>query len=484
MISPELDGRLRIAGERVAGVDRVSLIDPYRAEPIASIEMAGPDQVAAAIADADANGRQAMASMPLHRRVAAARSAAAQILEEIDSLAILTSRQTGKALRDARGEVERSVRTLGATASAAEQMDGTILRADAMPSGEGMLALVTANPIGVVAAISPFNSPVNLPMHKLAPALVMGNAVVFKPAPQAPLSGHRIVEILVQAGFPASAIQVVTGGADVGAAMVRDARVGAVSFTGGTVAGTAIAHAAGLKRLLLELGGNSPNVVHADADLDHAAKALVTGAFSNTGQSCNSVQRILVHRSITDPLTRLLRARAADLRVGDPLDPDTDVGTLIDEDAAVRVERWIHAAVSEGATLVIGGARSGAQLEPTILADVRPDQEIACQEVFGPVAVIIEYESLAEAIELANATEYGLQAAVFTRSLGVAYTLASGIRAGGVMINRSSNFRLDHAPFGGIRASGLGREGGAWGLREYVVEKLILADLSAGPQAD
>ena len=420
MTAHELDGRLRIGGERVAGVDRAPIIDPYRAQPIASIEIAGPDQVASAIADADANGRPAMASMPLHRRVAALRSAAALILEEVGSLATLTTRQTGKAVRDARREAERSAATLGAAASAAERMDGTIPRADALAGGEGILALVMTEPIGVVAAISPFNSPVNLPIHKLAPALVMGNAVVFKPAPQAPLSGHRIVEILIEAGFPASAIQVVTGGPSVGAAMVGDARIGAVSFTGGTAAGIAIARTAGLKRLLLELGGNSPNVVHADADLDHAATALVAGAFGNTGQSCNSVQRILVHRSIAAPLTDLLRTRAGHLRVGDPLDPETEVGTLVDEAAAVRVESWIHAAIDDGAAIVVGGRRTGAQLEPTILADVRPEQDIACQEVFGPVAVVMEYGSLAEAIELANTTEYGLQAAVFTRSLGVA----------------------------------------------------------------
>jgi acyl-CoA reductase-like NAD-dependent aldehyde dehydrogenase len=269
---------------------------------------------------------------------------------------------------------------------------------------------------------------------------------------------------------------VLAGGADVGGALARHPDVDAVSFTGSRATGLALQQAAGLKKVLLELGGNSPNLVHGDADLGWAAKALVPGAFSNTGQSCNSVQRILVQRRVFDEVAELTVAQARRLVVGDPLDERTEVGTMVEETAAERLASWIDEAVAGGATLLIGGTRDHALFQPTLLRDVDPRMRIVCEEAFGPVAVLIPYDELDEAIAMANSTEYGLQAAVFTSSLDVAMRAAKAIRAGGIMVNRSSNFRVDNLPFGGMKASGHSREGGRFTVEEMTQRKLVLID--------
>lgn len=338
-------------------------------------------------------------------------------------------------------------------------------------------------PVGVVAAITPFNAPFNLAMHKVAPAFAAGNAVVLKAPPQAPLTMFQLAELMYDAGVPPEALSVVTGGADVGGALVAHPETDLISFTGSRSAGLQIARTAGLKRTLLELGGNSPNVVHGDADIGWAVGALVPGAFSNTGQSCNSVQRILVQRTILDEVAEAAVERMQPLVVGDPLDEATEVGTMVDEGAATRLESWIGEAVDGGAKVLSGGTRDHALFSPTLVRDAAPTTRLVCEEAFGPIAVLIPYDDLDDAVVIANSTEYGLQAAVFTSSLGVAMEAARRIRAGGVMINRSSNFRLDNLPFGGVKESGRGREGGAYTLEAMTERKLVLIDpsLSGSP---
>ena len=331
-------------------------------------------------------------------------------------------------------------------------------------------------PLGIVAAVTPFNAPFNLVMHKVAPALAAGNAVIVKPAHQAPISALQVAEVLIEAGFPGTAISVLPGTSDASRSLVSDDRVDGISFTGGRLAAIAIGTVAPLKRLMLELGGNSANIVHDDADLDWAAAALVAGGFSNTGQSCNSVQRVIAQRAVVEPLLERLVAAAGRLVTGDPLDDATDIGTLVDEESARRVESWLDEAVASGAKRHLGGIRSGALLPPTILSQVRPEMRVACEEVFGPVLVVLAYDTLEEAIEIANATPYGLQGAVFTRSLEVAFRAAREIRAGAVFVNRSSNFRLDHLPFGGFKESGTTREGGRFTLDEMTHIKLVMVD--------
>lgn len=470
------DGRLIIGGERVDGAGRATVTDPYRGEVVAEVHTASVDQAREAVAIAR-EGQREVAALPAHARADLLRRAAAIIGERSGQIAETVSRQTGKALRDTRREADRATYTLRAAATAAETLGGEVEPADAIPGGEGLTAIVIREPLGVVGAIAPFNAPFNLSLHKVAAAIAAGNAVILKPSSHAPLSGFQLAEVLYDAGLPPKAMSVLPG-SPVGPALVEDPGVDVISFTGGVPAGRAIAAAAGLKPVILELGGNSPNIVHADADLDWAARALVAGGFSNTGQSCNSVQRIYAHESIRDELLDHLRQRTEELVVGDPLDPATDVGTLVDEANAVRVGEWVEEAVGAGARVVAGGRREGAAYWPTVLADVAPTMRICASEIFGPVVVVLPYRELDEVIEAANATAFGLQSAIFTRSLDVAFTVARGVVAGGVMVNRSSNTRLDHLPFGGTKDSGHGREGGRFSVEEMTRRKLILIDSS------
>jgi acyl-CoA reductase-like NAD-dependent aldehyde dehydrogenase len=470
----DLDGRLIVGGEPVDGTARTTITDPYRSEPVGEVHEASLEQLDLAVERAREGARE-MAAMPTHRRAEILRRAAELVAERVEPIATSGSRQTGKALKDTRRETARSGYTLRAAAAAAEMESGEIAPAGAIPGGEGLIALVTREPLGVVGAIAPFNAPFNLSMHKVAAALAAGNSVILKPSPQAPFSGLQLASIMLDAGLPPAAISVLTGDT-IGPAMVTHDGVDAISFTGGVPAGRAIAATAGLKRLVLELGGNSPNIVHADADLAWTASALVSGGFSNTGQSCNSVQRIYAHASIIDELIERMAAATEALVVGNPLDPATDVGTLVDEPAAQRVEAWVEEARAAGARVVTGGRREGAQYWPAILANVEPSMKVCSLEVFGPVVSVLPYDDLDAVIAAANDTPFGLQSAVFTRSLDVAFRVARGIVAGGVMINRSSNTRLDNLPFGGAKESGQGSEGGKYSLEEMTRRKLILLD--------
>jgi acyl-CoA reductase-like NAD-dependent aldehyde dehydrogenase len=470
------DGRIIVAGSRREGGKSKALTDPYRSETVAEVHGAAPDDVSDAI-ERGREGAREVAEMAAHVRADILRRAAVLVRERAEEIATTVSRQTGKALKDTRREADRSTYTLRAAATAAETLGGEVEPADAIPGGEGLLTLVIREPLGLVAAIAPFNAPFNLAMHKVAAAFAAGNAVIVKPSSYTPLSAFQLAEILVEAGMPPAAISVLPG-SGVGPALVEHPDVDAISFTGGVAAGRTIAASAGLKPVILELGGNSPNIVHEDADLDWAARALVAGGFSNTGQSCNSVQRIYAHGSIIDALVERLRARTDELRVGDPLDPETDVGTLVDETNALRVESWVAEAASEGATIVSGGRREGAMYWPTVLTGVVPAMKVCSSEIFGPVVSVLAYDDLDEVVAAANATPFGLQSAIFTRSLDVAFRVGRAIVAGGVMVNRSSNTRLDHLPFGGTKESGHGREGGRFSLEEMTRRKLLLIDPS------
>jgi acyl-CoA reductase-like NAD-dependent aldehyde dehydrogenase len=453
----------------------VDLIDPYRGEVLAAVHSADEALVDEAISHALA-GAEEMRGLPTHRRVALIRATAAAIDASAGELAEAISRQSGKALGEASLEINRTSGTFAATASALESLVNETAVADAFPSGEGLIAWKTREPYGVVVAITSFNAPLNLLAHKIAPALAMGNAVVIKPPPQAPISAYQLAEMMVRVGFPPNAVTVLAGDATVGSQLVRHSDVAAVSFTGSVHAGNQIAREAGAKRLVLELGGNSPNIVHEDADLEAAVPSLVIGAFSNAGQSCNSVQRVVVHRSRVQELTEALVDQARQLVTGDPLDPSTQVGTLIDEIAAKRVESAIDVAESQGAAVHLRGERRDALLPPCVLGDVTSDMQIGQDEIFGPVAAIMSYDDLGEAIQIANGTPYGLQSAVFTTSLDVAFRVARELRFGGVMVNRASRLRLDHLPFGGVKSSGIGRESAHDSLKEFSVEKLVLID--------
>lgn len=447
-----------VGGRFVAAGEFTELREPWAGRVVAQVGVAGPATVAAALAAA-AQAQPQMAAMPAHERAQRLRAAADLVAARAGELAREITEATGKVISHTRREASRVPWTLRAAASAAEALQPASPPPDAMPGGAGVMAVITRCPVGTVAAITPFNAPLNLVAHKVGPALAAGNCVVVKPAPQAPAPALRLAEILTEAGFPPGAVNVVPGGRDTSAALLADPRVDLVSFTGGTEAGKAIRAAAGIRPVLLELGGNSANLVCEDADLDLALRECLAGGFSNNGQSCNSVQRILVHRDACEEFAAALAERAAGLQTGDPMDGSTVIGPLIDESAAIRVEAAIGEAVAKGATLLTGGTRRGAVIAPTVLSGVAHDLPLYCSEVFAPVVMAEPYDTLGEAIDTANSTPFALQAAVFTRSLGTAARCFKELRAGSVIVNRSSNFRLDQLPYGGVGESGTGREG-------------------------
>jgi len=475
---PEAASPARDAAPYVAGswrdVDRLTeLCDPYRHDLVARVAVSSGADVRAAV-DAALVAQPAVAAMAVHERTAVLRRAADLVESRAETYAATITRQTGKALKNTLREVRRAAWTMRAAATAAEALHGRVLVPDAAPDGEGVLALTLWEPVGVVGAVTPFNAPFNLVAHKVAPAFAAGNAIVVKPASQAPLAALDLAMVLEQAGAPPGAVNVVPGNRETVAALLGDGRVAMYTLTGSRAAGEALVRGAGLRRVVLELGGNSPNIVHRDASVGAVAAACVAGGFANTGQSCNSVQRILVHRDIVGPFTSELVAATERLVVGDPMDPRTDVGTLVDLGAAERIEEWLTEARDRGARVVLGGGRRGAQLEPTVVADAPVDTRLVCEEVFGPVVVLLPYDDVDDAVAQANATPYGLQAAVFTESLDVALRVARGVRAGAVLVNRSTNYRMDHLPYGGVKESGVGREGPAYAIEEMSELKLVV----------
>jgi len=447
-----------VGGRSVEVTEFSPLIEPWAGKTVAHVGIADADVVAAALAAAT-EARSQLAAMPVHQRARLLRAAAEVVQARADDLATEITMSTGKVIGHTRREASRVPWTLRACASAAETLSAAAPPPDAIPGGEGVTALLARLPVGIVAAVTPFNAPLNLVAHKVGPALAGGNCVVVKPAPQAPAPALRLAEILTEVGFPPGAISVLPGGRETGAALLSDPRVDLISFTGGTAAGREIRASAGTRQVLLELGGNSANLVCPDADIPLALRECISGGFSNNGQSCNSVQRILVHRDQHDQFAEALAARVAGLRLGDPMDPGTDIGPLISEPAAVRVEAAIADAVANGAKLRTGGSRQGAVIAPTVLSDVERTLPLYCDEVFAPVVIIEAYDTLGQAIDSANSTRYALQAAVFTASMETALRCFRELRAGSVIVNRSSNFRLDQLPYGGIGESGTGREG-------------------------
>jgi acyl-CoA reductase-like NAD-dependent aldehyde dehydrogenase len=447
-----------VGGRFVEVTDFDDLVEPWAGRVVAQVGVADPGTVAAAL-DAAVAARSQMAAMPAHERARLLRVAADIVAARAEDLAREITQATGKVISHTRRETRRVPWTLRASASAAEALLPASPPPDAIPGGEGAVALLARHPVGIVAAITPFNAPLNLVAHKVAPALAAGNCVVVKPAPQAPAPALRLAGILAEAGFPAGAVNVIPGGRDTGEALLADPRVDLISFTGGTAAGREIRAAAGLRPVLLELGGNSANLICADADIPLALRECLAGGFSNNGQSCNSVQRILVHRDLHDQFAESLALQAAGLRQGDPMDDKTSIGPLIHQSAAVRVEEAIAEAVAKGATLHTGGTRHGAVIAPAVLSGVGHDLPLYCAEVFAPVVLVEAFDTLDQAIDAANSTPFALQAAVFTSSLAAAARCFRELRAGSVIVNRSSNFRLDQLPYGGIAESGSGREG-------------------------
>ncbi len=464
---------LFIAGEWTAGGPPIEVRNKYDGSVFAEVASARAEDVDAAIAAAHRAAPE-MARLAPWRRAEILAKTAEGIRTRREELARVIAVEAGKAIKFARVEVDRAVQTFTVAAEEAKRIHGETIPLDASPAGEGYFGFWQRRPIGVVAAIAPFNFPLNLVAHKVAPALAAGNSVVLKPATTTPLAAVLLCEILAAAGLPAGGINLVTGsGATVGDRLVADPRVGKVTFTGSAPVGRQILARAGIKKVTLELGNTSPVIVAPDADLDLVAKRCALGAFYNSGQVCLSVQRVYGDRSIAEPFLEKLTAATEALVVGDPLDERVDVGPMIDVKEAIRTEAWVDEAVNEGARVVTGHRREGPVYRPTLLTHVRPGMKVLDQEVFAPVASFLPYDDFEQALAAANASEYGLQAAVFTRDINRVLAAIRTLDFGGVIINDTPTFRVDHMPYGGTRQSGIGREGVRFAIEDMTNIQLV-----------
>ena len=432
----------------------------------------GDTEVGAARHYAPASAR-AIRQLPAYRRAETLERAADLLAQRRDELARLETSELGKPIKDTTHEVMRAAETLQIAAAEARRIGGEVLPTDGWPTGEGSSAITVRMPIGVVVAITPFNAPVNLLAHKVAASFAAGNTTIVKSPPQAPGATTLFVRILLDAGMPAEAIQLLHGGAALGSSLVGAPEVGAVAFTGSVAAGHRVASVGAGKRLVLELGGNAATIVCADATIAEAARVCARTGYSNSGQSCISVQRVYVEGPRFEEFVTEFRAQVAALRVGDPLDPATDVGTMVDADAAQRVASWIDEAVSAGARLEGGGVVRGATLTPAVIADPPRTAKVVCEEVFGALVSVLPFDDFGQAIVEANATRYGLHGGLFTYDLRRVFQAVNDFEVGGLVVNGSSNHRLDHLPFGGIKDSGIGRESPRWMIEDFTYLKTV-----------
>jgi acyl-CoA reductase-like NAD-dependent aldehyde dehydrogenase len=452
---------------------KTDIINPYSGERIGTSYLASSEDIEQALSSAQ-HAKKQIAGISAIERSRLLTKAATLLEEQKDHFAKLISLELGKPLKNTRDEVSRSIETLAQSAEEANRLIGETIPGNVSSRGQGAMAMTFKVPVGVVLAITPFNAPLNLICHKVGPAFAGGNVIILKPAPQTSAVATAFVELLLEAGFPEAGLQLVIGGVDAGKQLVTDDRTNLISFTGGAAGGEHITTSAGLKKVLLELGGNGATIVHHDADIEQAASMCAKTGFSNSGQSCISVQRIYVHQEMMPSFTEVLKQKVEQLVVGDPLSSESDIGCMVDVQAAQRVEAWIQEAESMGAKLLCGGKRNGASITPAILLNPPKQAKVVCEEVFGPVVSILPYEELEEAIKEANDSRYGLQAGIFTNQLDVALHAAKELEAGGVVINGTSNFRLDHWPYGGIKRSGLGREGPRFAIEEMTETKMVV----------
>lgn len=452
---------------------RIEVHDPFDDSVVDTVPSASAADVERAMAAA-VEGARIARGMSVHDRAAVLYGAAAIVGDTQEELATIIAREGSKTIREARKEAARCVNTLTVSAEEAKRLNGETVPFDSFPGGEDRRGWYERVPIGIVLAITPFNDPLNLVAHKLGPAIAGGNAVVLKPATVTPLSALKLTEALLEAGLPPLVLQAITGrGSEIGDALVTDPRPRMISFTGGLEAGERIASLAGIKKIGMELGSNSPVIVWEDADLDWAVESCVSGAFWAAGQNCIGVQRLYVHRAIYAEFRDRFVELTGRYRIGDKLDEETDMGPMIEVREAERVEEWVAEATQLGANVLTGGGREAALFEPTVLEGVPEEATIHREEVFGPTVNLYPVDTLDDALAQANSLPFGLHAAVFANDVTTAFRAAEGLDCGGVMINDSTDYRLDSMPFGGVKNSGLGREGIRFSLQEMTEPKVV-----------
>jgi acyl-CoA reductase-like NAD-dependent aldehyde dehydrogenase len=449
---------------------------PSDQKVLATVAQAGPEHVEAAIVAA-CSAFEMTRKMSAFERQRVLRSVAAGLTERQEEFARTLAQEAGKPVKAARTEVSRAIFTFTIAAEESVRIYGECLPLDLQPSTAGRWAIVRRFPIGPIAAITPFNFPLNLVAHKWAPAIAAGNPVIHKPAPQTPLSSLMLAELVAQTEWPAGGLNVLPLSVEDAEPLVTDDRLKMLTFTGSAAVGWELKKKAGKKRVTLELGGNAGVIIHRDADLEKAAERCAVGGFSYAGQTCISVQRILVEHSVLGKFLDAFLPRVKKLKLGDPLDETTDVGPMLSEASAARALAWVEEAVAGGARLLCGGKRQGALLEPTVLTGTLPQQRVNCEEVFAPVVTVEGYDEFAHAIGQLNDSRYGLQAGIFTSDARLLFRAYADLEVGGVIAGDVPSFRIDHMPYGGTKDSGLGREGLRYAIEEMTERKLLVMDM-------
>ncbi len=469
--------KMLLDGEWVDRVEKLEVRNPQDNSLIDVVPLGSAEDMQQAIGAAVVGAERAR-KMPVHQRMSVLHKAADILQEEHETYARTIAQEGIKTIREARKEVTRCIETIRISAEEARRINGETISFDQMPGSENRLGYYFREPVGIIGAITPFNDPLNLVAHKVGPAIAGGNAIIVKPDSKTPLSALMLGKALHKAELPPGVLQVIPGpGRKIGDALVGDPRVRMVSFTGGPNVGKAIMRKIGLKKVGMELGSNSPVIVMPDADLQLALAATVSGGFWAAGQNCLHTQRLLVHDEIYDEFAAGFVTLAQTYKVGDKLDEATDMGPLINETEAVRVERMVDEALEQGATLLTGGKRNGSFYDPTVLADLPETCDLAQEEIYGPVVILYRFHTLDQAIQRANDVDYGLQAGIFTRDIRTAFRAAAELQCGGVMINDSTDYRIDAMPFGGVKGSGLGREGIRFALQEMTEPKVVCFNL-------
>jgi glyceraldehyde-3-phosphate dehydrogenase (NADP+) len=463
-------------GQWLAEGEAMEVRSPFDHHLVGSTFRPGTSHIEMAI-EAAVRAFEVTRKLPSYERQRILRSVAQGITDRCEDFARTIAREAGKPIRTARAEVERAIFTFSIAAEESTRIYGQWLPLDLQAFAAGRWAMVRRFPLGPIAAITPFNFPLNLVAHKWAPALAAGCTLVHKPASQTPLCALLLAELVEQAGRPAGALNVLPLSSRDAERLVADERLKMLSFTGSAAVGWALKKKAGKKRVTLELGGNAGVIVHYDADLEYAAERCTAGGFSYAGQSCISVQRIFVHSRVMEGFLATFVPRVQKLKVGDPLEEATEVGPMISEADARRADEWINEAIAAGAHLLCGGKRKGSLLEPTVLTGTRPEQRVNCREVFAPVVTVESYEDFGEAVRRVNDSVYGLQAGVFTRDAKLLFHAYEELEVGGVIAGDVPTFRIDHMPYGGVKDSGLGREGLRYALEEMTEQKILVVNM-------
>lgn len=474
-----MEYKLLIDGQWVDAGPLMEVKNKYNGETVGALPTARKQDLDAAIAAAE-RAENVMADMPAHKRAEILLKTAALLRARSDDLAKTIAAEAGKALKYARAEVDRAVSTFTIAAEEAKRLHGETVPMDAVPAGEGYFGFWVRRPVGVIAAITPFNFPINLVAHKVAPAIASGNTLVLKPATWTPLAAVKLCQILQEAGLPDGAINLVVGsGGTVGEWLITDPRVDKITFTGSPDIGRHILSVAGIKKVTLELGNTSPVVVAPDADLDFVAKRCAVGAYYNSGQVCISVQRIYSQKQVYEPFSEKFVKATEAMVVGDPLDERVDVGPMIDSKEVDRIEEWVKEAQGAGAKVLTGGKRQGTVYFPTVLTDVNEEMKVVAEETFAPVASIIASDDFESALQQANNTKFGLQVGVFTKDIDRVFKAVRRLNFGGVIVNDTPNFRADHMPYGGNRQSGLGREGVRFAMEDMTNIQMVAIRLNS-----